>query len=202
MVQTLLGVDRQNPQTAYYGIQKSLQQEWAFMQQATPDIEDAFGPVEDALRDYLLLALFQGIREGTLGWGVTQLTVEQAGLALPYLTKTAPENWTASCVIIGHLVAALRGWEEFWTADHAAIPREGRGEVQRRNMLRSEAALEDTITVSPAPVARFLKVCDEDGGVADSAAVQSKWHRNGCAVMVIYPLPVIRPISPRPTQTL
>ena len=57
-------------------------------------------------------ALFQGIGEGILGWGVPHLLVKQAGLALPNPTMTAPENWTASCVTTGYLVEELRGVEE------------------------------------------------------------------------------------------
>ena len=51
---------------------------------------------------------------------VTRLPVKQAGLDLPDPKKTAPEKWTASCVITGHLVAVLRVEEEFHTADHSA----------------------------------------------------------------------------------
>ena len=52
--------------------------------------------------------LFEGLGEGTLGRGVTHMPVKQAVLSLPDLTKTAPKNLTESCVITGHIVAALR----------------------------------------------------------------------------------------------
>ena len=79
------------------------------MQRVTPVIGDAFGPVEKALRETFLMAIFEGLGEGALERVVTRLSVKQAGLELPDLTKTAPENWMASCVITGHLVAVLRG---------------------------------------------------------------------------------------------
>ena len=85
-----------------------------------PGIGDAFVLVEDALQETFLPALFQGLVEGTPGREVTRLPVKQALLALPYLTKTSSENWTASCVITGHLVAALRVQEEFQTVYHSA----------------------------------------------------------------------------------
>ena len=53
----------------------------------------------------------------------TRLPVHQVGLALPDPVQTAPENWTASCVITGHLVVALRGQVVFRTADHSACLR-------------------------------------------------------------------------------
>ena len=95
------------------------------MQLVTPDIGDAFGPAEQALMDAFIPALFQGLGEGTPGRGVTCLTMKQADLALPDPKKTAPENWTASCFVTGHLVASLRGQEEFWTADHSAYLERG-----------------------------------------------------------------------------
>ena len=39
-VDILAGVARKHPQSAYAGLQKSLQQEWAFVQQVTPGVGD------------------------------------------------------------------------------------------------------------------------------------------------------------------
>ena len=91
-VKTLAGVARNHPQSAYAGLQKSLQHEWAFVQRVTPGIRDSFRPVEEALRETFFLALLQGLGEGAPGRGVTRLPVKQAGLALPDPENTAPEN--------------------------------------------------------------------------------------------------------------
>ena len=88
------------------------------MQQVTPGIGDAFGLVEKALRETFLPDLFEVLGEVSPERGVTRLPVKEAGLYLPDSTQKAPENWMASCVITGHLVTALRGQVEFWTADH------------------------------------------------------------------------------------
>ena len=108
-MKTLSGVSHKHLQSAYAGMQKSLQQEWEFVQQVTPDIGDAFRTVEQALREAFIPAFLHGLGEGTPRRGVTHLPVKQASLALPDPTKTAPENCTKSCIITGHLVAALRG---------------------------------------------------------------------------------------------
>ena len=50
-------------------------------------------------------------------------------------------NWTAYCVITGHLVAALRGHMEFRTADHSAYLREVWMAVRRRGQIWEEEAL-------------------------------------------------------------
>ena len=114
-----VGVAQNHPQSAYAVLQKSFQQEWTFMQRVTPGIGDAFGPAEQALWETFIPALLQGLGKGTPGRGVTRIPVKQAVLGLPDPTNTSPENWTASCVITGHLVAALRGQEEFWTTNHS-----------------------------------------------------------------------------------
>ena len=62
------------------------------MPRVTPDIGDAFIPVEEALRETFLPDLFQGLGEGVSGRGFTCLTVKQLGLALLDPTQTAPEN--------------------------------------------------------------------------------------------------------------
>ena len=88
------------------------------MQRATPGIGDAFGPVETALKETFVLALFEGLGDSISERGVTHLPVKQAGLDLPDPSQTAPENCTESCVITGHLVSALRGQVEFRTEYH------------------------------------------------------------------------------------
>ena len=61
LVKTLSGVSRKHPQSAYAGLQNSLEQEWAFVQRVTPGIGDAFGPVEQALRVAFIPPLFRGL---------------------------------------------------------------------------------------------------------------------------------------------
>ena len=93
--------------------------------------------------------------------GVTCLPVKQAGLALPDPSQTAPENWTASCVITGHVVAALRGQVELRTADHSACLREGRTAVRRRGQIWAEedltAALEGALVLHARRLQRATK---------------------------------------------
>ena len=117
------GVAHKHPQSAYAGIQKSLQQEWDFVQRVTPGVGEAFGPIGEALREIFVPALLEGLRERVPESENTRLPVKQAGLALPDPIQTAPENLTASCAIIGHLVTALRGQVKFRTADHSSCLR-------------------------------------------------------------------------------
>ena len=79
----LSGVSCKHPQSAYAGLQKSIHQEWAIVERVTPGIGDAFVPVEKALWETLLPALFEGLVEGASERGVSRLAVKQAQLALP-----------------------------------------------------------------------------------------------------------------------
>ena len=58
----LAGVAHNHPKSAYAGLQKSLHQEWYFVQRVTPGVGDAFGQVEEALRKIFVPALYEGLR--------------------------------------------------------------------------------------------------------------------------------------------
>ena len=156
-VEILAGVSRKYLQSAYAGLQKSLQKEWAFVQWVTPGVGDAFRPVETALKETFVPALFEGLGKGIPDRGVTSLPAKQAGLALPEPSQTSPENWTEYCVITGHLVAALRGQVEFRTSDHSACLREGRTAVRRRGQRQAEEALTAALEGAPFLHARRLR---------------------------------------------
>ena len=85
LVKTLAGVARKHPQSACAGLQKSLQQEWAFVQRVTPGISNAFGVVKEEIAKAFLPALFEGAGDGAPGREITRLPVKQAGMALPDL---------------------------------------------------------------------------------------------------------------------
>ena len=75
-VKTLSGVFCKHPHSTYAGLHNLLQQKWSFMHWITPDIGDAFGLVEQVLRDDFIPALFQGIGEGTLGSGFSRIPMK------------------------------------------------------------------------------------------------------------------------------
>ena len=162
-VHTLARVARKHPQSAYAGLQKSLQQEWAFVPRVTPGIGEAFGPIEEDIAKAFLPALFEGVVDGAPERAITRLSVKQAGMALPYPTRTAPENWQASCVITGNLVSALRGQVPFRTADHTACLRYGRAAVRRQSVAKAMLSLEVSIAGAPAVATRQLQRATKTG---------------------------------------
>ena len=120
------------------------------MQRVTPGVGAAFGPVEEALQEVFVPALFQGLTEVLPTRDNTRLPVNQADMAIPDPVKTAPENWTASCVITGHLIATLRGQAVFRTADHSACLGGGRLAVRHQGEQRAESTL--TAAMEGGPV--------------------------------------------------
>ena len=88
----LARVSQKYPQSPYAGLQKSLQQEWEFVQRVTPGVGDSFRPVEKALKETFVPELFEGLQEEMPERGVTRLPVKQAGLALLGPSQTIPEN--------------------------------------------------------------------------------------------------------------
>jgi hypothetical protein len=84
------------PQSAYAGLQKSLQQEWQFLQRVTAGLGKEFRGVEDALTTKFLPALFGITETDNPLRQLACLPVKQSGLAIPDPTTTADENWTTS----------------------------------------------------------------------------------------------------------
>ena len=54
-------------------------------------------------------------------------------------------NWASSCVVIGHLVVALRGTTEFSTGDYSLLMRKGRVNIWIRHVLNVQVALEEAM---------------------------------------------------------
>jgi hypothetical protein len=97
------------PQSAYAGLQKSLQQEWQFLQRVTDGLGKEFRGIEEALSTKFLPALFGVAETNKTLRQLVCLPVQKSGLAIPDPTATADENWTTSTVVCGHLITALRG---------------------------------------------------------------------------------------------
>ena len=55
------------------------------------------------------MSLFHGAEATITGQTIIGITDKHAGLALLKPTQTPQGNWTASCMVTGHLVESLRG---------------------------------------------------------------------------------------------
>ena len=121
------------PQAAYSGLQKSLQQEWQFVQRVTKDAGSEFEAVELALSGTFLLTLFGDEDYGNDGHrrNMSYLPVKWADLlVIPNPTSAAEANYEASILICSHILAAFRGVEVFRSAKHKSVITEVKTELK------------------------------------------------------------------------
>ena len=102
------------PQAAYSAMQRSLQQEWLFIQRVTDSIgpiNSIYQPIESALDQKFIPSLFLLEQENLIPKlrNLTKLPVKDCGLALPDPTQTASANNKTSKQATTHLTQALLG---------------------------------------------------------------------------------------------
>ena len=122
-------VAKRYPQTAYAGLTKSLQAEWQYVQRVVPDCGDEFAPIEAAIANVFLPALFSAplaeiepLRE------LLALSPKQAGLGLPDPTTTAAAGYAASLGCTEDLTTSLQQRTELDTPAYTAAARRIRRE--------------------------------------------------------------------------
>jgi hypothetical protein len=111
-----------------------LQQEWAYVQRVTEDIDFFFSPLEEEIANGFLPSLFgESLIDDSYRRPLSTLPVKNAGLALPDTTQTANSNYKASSLMCGHLVDAMRQDKgvQYSSADHASLRKEVIAETRK-----------------------------------------------------------------------
>jgi hypothetical protein len=107
-VHSLSKVARRYPQTAYAGLSKSLQAEWQYVQRVTPNISQAFAPLEKAIAEVFLPALLDLNTEETAKLRpLIALPVRHGGLGIPDPSTTGAFCFDASTAITSLLTSTL-----------------------------------------------------------------------------------------------
>ncbi len=141
-VDALASVAPAYPQAAYTGLQKSLQQEWQFVQRVVSAIGPQFSTVADEISSKFLPALFgASLKDSDPRLQLARLPVKQAGLALPSPVDTAESNYRDSTCAVSHLLAALRGRQDFRSAYHLEVIATVKAAVLKRRTELHEATL-------------------------------------------------------------
>jgi hypothetical protein len=131
------------PQAAYSGLQKSLQQEWQFVQRVTKGIGPGFASIEQTLAKTFLPTLFgddcddEDPRRALAG-----LPVKWARRAIPD-TTSAQTNYEASILLCSHILAAFGGVDVFRSTDQLKVIREVKAELKLRSAAKIESSLND-----------------------------------------------------------
>ena len=155
-METLAGVSCKHTHSAYARLQKSLHQEWEFVQQVIPGIDDAFGPVEKALRETFVWDMFEGLGEGSPERGVNRLLVDGVlchHRTPGYSTKVSSE------VTDGQPLGLSPGGLDGGLATESTAGGGGTGGYTSK---------------VPGPKRMLTAMGDKDRGLADGAAVHSK----------------------------
>ena len=79
------------------------------MQRTTQGLGENFRPTEKAPWEEFYPDLFPGAESQFTSHSIMEFTVKHSGLKIPNPTMTTQGNFKSSCVVTGHLVAALRG---------------------------------------------------------------------------------------------
>ena len=141
------------PQSAFAGLQKSLQHEWGFVQRVVPDIGPQFWPLEEAITNTFLSALFgkDSFEATDYRRPLTALPVKFSGLSIPDPSESAAANYRCSTLVCSHLSRAVQGAIPFSTADHESTRREVLAEYRPRQIEEYEDKLDSLIKNLPNP---------------------------------------------------
>ena len=84
------------PQSAFAGLTKSLQAEWLYLQRVTPAMGPFFAPLEEALKQDFIPALFRDDNLPPDSRSLLGLVAKRAGIGIPNPVETAPLGFQAS----------------------------------------------------------------------------------------------------------
>lgn len=171
------------PQSAFAGLQKSLQHEWGFVQRVVPDIGPQFWPLEEAITNTFLSALFgkDSFEATDYRRPLTALPVKFSGLSIPDPSESAAANYRRSTLVCSHLSRAVQGAIPFSTADHESTRREVLAEYRPRQIEEYEDKLDSLIKNLPNPdgnnlLARTISRGGKNRAMAHSSTVNRQWN--------------------------
>ena len=111
-VETVATVARQYPQTAYVGLVQSLQAEWHYLQHVMLPTDNTFDPVEQAIKDMFLPALFGEEAKHTVELQpLLTLSVHWAGIGILMPTTSGPRSHDTSKASMATLISSLQNGE-------------------------------------------------------------------------------------------
>ena len=137
------------PQSAFAGLQKSLQNEWQFCQRVNPCEPEAFTALETVLSSHILPNLYG---QQPPQRALTALPVKFSGLSIPRPTDTCTYNLEVSKEVTKDLVTALLNPQTtFSLQDHQSTVAKARTTCSDAADVRHEAALESLISACTLP---------------------------------------------------
>ena len=159
-VQQLARIARRYPQTAHAGLTMSLQSEWQCLQRVTSGVRDAHAPIEAAIVEEFLPALFDLPKEEVEHLRpLLSLSVRCAGLGIRSPTETAEGCYATSKACTRKLVDSLLEGTDLDVLGYlreAGLER--RAAVKERQEQENDALQALLLTYSPAQQRRLQRV--------------------------------------------
>ena len=107
-VRTLSKISKRYPQLAYSGLGMSVQIEWQYLQRTVPGVGTLMGPIEDALIEAILPALFGGEEVRAYLREILGHIVKRGGLGIPEPRLSSERAYNtpkaANEVLVGSLI--------------------------------------------------------------------------------------------------
>ena len=174
-VQILEEIAQRYPQTAYYGLAVSLQNEWQHVCRTVPGVGAYMDPLEAALSSFLSTLLDAPFDDDGRLRTLLGHKVKQAGMGIPNPTAFAAKAYQTSRGACENLIAALKQRLDIDVAEHkrqvARARKKGREDREEAEQLEVTRILEG----APRAEANRVKRAKESG--AWLTAVPS--HKNG-----------------------
>jgi hypothetical protein len=165
-VKSLAKIAKRYPQAAFAGFTKSLQAEWQYLQRVTDNIEMMFQPVEKAITEDLIPALF-GLQPDEMAPLRTlfSLPTKQAGLGLLDPTKSAIHCYNTSKRSTTLLTQALLSptGNTFSVSDHIKASRSAANTAHSDREKADSQTLATILETSSVPMKRCINRATETG---------------------------------------
>ena len=102
-------IDRQHSQLDYSGLGMLLQLQWQYLQKTVPGVGTLMGPIQEALREKLFPALFEGKESNANFRKILGHSVKHGGLGILDPRLSAESAYNTSKAASGGLVDSLLG---------------------------------------------------------------------------------------------
>ena len=157
-VNSLAKVAKRFPQTAYAGLAKSLQSEWQYVQRVTPDVDDLFAPVEEAIATHFLPALFDTkVEEIAPLRALLSLPVRCGGLGIPNPTTTGEDCYASSTGGTQLLKDSLIAGTPLCASTHQSVASQARRKARKQRTAAQDARFDELASTERPTVKRRME---------------------------------------------
>ena len=162
VVEVVAEVSRFVPQSTYAGMQRTLQQEWTFVQRVVPNIDAFFKPLESSIQSKLFSELFGETVDDPLRLWLS-LQIKKGGASIPDPEAVSKTNFYASSHECDHLVEAVGKVGEFNVVTHGNQMSEIRKWTKMEKLKGADDWIDEHCKGVDGEAVRIIESLKEDG---------------------------------------